>query len=242
MEVKPAVIVTSGGPLPIRAVRAVSSVVPVVFASGSDPVVDGIVESFNRPGGNTTGIHVVTASFGPKRLELLREIVPAARRIGFLVNSTSAIADTQIREMKGLAQASGVDLLVLLASTVEEIDKAFAQLVANRADALLMSADTYFQVRRDQLVALAARHGVPTMFEWPEFVEAGGLVSYSPSAEDAYGQMAAYVARVLNGARPADLPIFQPTRFELAVNLQTAKALGLTVPPAIVARADRVIE
>jgi putative ABC transport system substrate-binding protein len=237
-----AVIVTAGGPQVARAAQAATSTIPIVFQSGSDPVQDGLVNSFNRPGGNTTGVHVFTTSLGPKRLGLLRELLPKASAIAFLVNPSSQIAAMQITEVQEAARSIGQAMFILNASTEREIDLAFETLVQRGASALLMSADLFFQVRRDQLIALEARYKVPVMYEWPEFVAAGGLISYSTALTDSMLQMGIYVGRILNGAKPADLPVVQSTRFELAINLKAAKAIGLTIPESFLARADEVIE
>jgi putative tryptophan/tyrosine transport system substrate-binding protein len=237
-----AVIVTAGGPQVARAAQAATSTIPIVFQSGSDPVQDGLVKNFNRPGGNITGVHVFTTSLGAKRLGLLRELIPTASVIGFLVNPSSQIAEMQITEVQEAARSVGQGMFILNASTESEIDLAFETLVQRGASALLMSADLFFQVCRDQLVALEARYKVPVMYEWPEFVAAGGLISYSTALTDSVLQMGIYVGRILNGAKPADLPVVQSTRFELVINLKTAKALGLTVPPSLLATADEVIE
>jgi putative ABC transport system substrate-binding protein len=236
------VIATTGGPQPARAAFAATPVIPIVFTSGSDPVGDGPVKSLNRPGGNATGIHVFTAALGPKRIELLRELVPTTRAIAFLANPTSQIADVQVNEILGAGRALGVQVHVLNASTAGEIDQAFVRLVGLGIGGLVMSADLFYQVQREQLVALAARHKVPVMFEWPEFVAAGGLISYSSDRSDAFLQSGIYVGRILNGAKPSDLPVVQSTRFELVINLKTAKSLGMDIPPQLLARADRVIE
>jgi putative ABC transport system substrate-binding protein len=236
------VIATTGGPQPARAALTATSTIPIVFTSGSDPVKDGLVKSLNRPGGNATGSHVFTTSLGPKRLELLRELVPKAGTIGFLVNPSSQIAEVQVKEVVEAARTFGQQAHVLSASNAEEIEKAFVGLVQRGAGALLMSADLFFQVQREQLVALAARHSLPVMYEWPEFVKAGGLISYSTFRTDAFLQSGIYVGRILNGAKPGDLPVVQSTRFELTINLKTAKELGLTVPDTVLARADEVIE
>jgi putative ABC transport system substrate-binding protein len=237
-----AVIVTTGGSQPARAVLAATSTIPLVFTSGSDPVAEGLVKRFDRPDGNATGVHAFTASLGPKRLQLLREVVPNARTIAFLVNPSSKIAEIQMREMREIARSIGQAIMILNASTENEIDLAFATLVQRGAGALLMSADTFFQVRREQLVALAARHAVPAMYEWREFVRAGGLMSYSTMRAEYMLQVGVYVGRILNGAKIADLPVVQSTKFELVINLKTAKALGLTIPPGVMAIADEVIE
>jgi ABC-type uncharacterized transport system substrate-binding protein len=237
-----AVIVTAGGPEPARAAQAATPTIPIVFQSGSDPVQDGLVKSFNRPGGNATGVHVFTTSLGPKRLEVLRELVPKVSVIAFLVNPSSQIREMQVKQVEDAARAIGQNIIVLQASDDSEVDFAFATLVERGAGALLMSADLFFQVRRDRLVALAARYKVPVMYEWPEFVTAGGLISYSTLRSDSTFQMGIYVGRILNGARPADLPVIQSTKFELVINLKTAGALGLEVPPALLVAADEVIE
>jgi putative ABC transport system substrate-binding protein len=236
------VIATTGGPQPARAALAATSTIPVVFTSGSDPVKDGLVKSLNRPGGNATGCHVFTTSLGPKRLELLRELLPKAGTIGFLVNPSSQVAEVQLKDILSAARTLGQQVHVLNASTAEEIEQAFADLLRRSAGALLMSADLFFQVQRDQLIALAARHSVPVMYEWPEFVRAGGLISYSTLRDDAFLQSGIYVGRILNGAKPADLPVVQSTRFKLTINLRTAKALGLDVPLHLQQLADEVIE
>jgi putative ABC transport system substrate-binding protein len=237
-----AVLVTAGGPQVARAAQAATSTIPIVFQSGSDPVQDGLVKSINRPSGNTTGVHVFTTSLGPKRLGLLRELIPAASVIAFLVNPSSEIAEMQITQTQEAARAVGQGMLILNASNEGEIDLAFETLAQRAANALLMSADLFFQVRRDQLVALEARYKVPVMYEWPEFVTAGGLMSYSTLRADSMLQMGIYVGRILNGAKPADLPVVQSTRFELVINLKTAKLHGLEIPPSLLARADEVIE
>jgi putative tryptophan/tyrosine transport system substrate-binding protein len=237
-----AVIVTTGGGQPARAVLAATSTIPLVFTSGSDPVAEGLVKRFDRPDGNATGVHAFTASLGPKRLQLLREVVPNARTIAFLVNPSSQIAEIQMTEMREIARSIGQAIMIVNASTENEIDLAFATLVQRGAGALLMSADTFFQVQREQLVALAARHAVPAMYEWREFVRAGGLMSYSTMRSEYMLQVGVYVGRILNGAKIVDLPVVQSTKFELVINHKTAKALGLTIPPGVMAIADEVIE
>jgi putative tryptophan/tyrosine transport system substrate-binding protein len=235
-----AVMVTAGGPQVARAAQAVTSTIPIVFQSGSDPVQDGLVQSLNRPGGNTTGVQVFTTSLGPKRLELLRELIPKVSVIAFLVNPSSQISEMQITQVEEAARSAGQRMLILKASTESEIDLVFETLAQRSVSALLMSADLFFQVRQDQLVALAARHKVPVMYEWPRFVEAGGLISYSAVGDN--HQMGIYVGRILNGAKPADLPVVRSNRFELVINLNTAKLHGLEIPPSILGRADRIIE
>ncbi|MFL6822765.1 MAG: ABC transporter substrate-binding protein [Xanthobacteraceae bacterium] len=236
------VIATTGGPQPAWAALAATSTIPIVFTSGSDPVRDGLVKSLNRPGGNATGSHVFTASLGPKRLELLRELVPKADTIGFLINPSSDIADIQVKEVVEAGRTFGLQVHLLNASTAEEIEQAFVDVIQRGVGALLMSADLLYQVQRHQVVALAARHSLPVMFEWPEFVRSGGLISYSTFRTDAFLQSGIYVGRILNGAKPADLPVVQSTRFELTINLKTAKSLGLEIPAKLLALADEVIE
>jgi putative tryptophan/tyrosine transport system substrate-binding protein len=236
------VIATTGGSQTARAVLAATSTIPVVFTSGTDPVKDGLVKSLNRPGGNATGSHVFTASLGPKRLELLRELVPKTGTVGFLVNPNSQIAELQVKEILDAARTFGQQVYVVHANKPEELEQVFQRLVQRGAGGLLMSADLFFQVQRDQLVALAARHSLPVMYEWPEFVKAGGLISYSTFRIDAFVQSGVYVGRILNGAKPADLPVVQSTRFELTINLKTAKALGLEVPLHLQQLADEIIE
>ena len=236
------VIVTGGGVAVARAAQAATATIPIVFSSASDPVREGIVKSLNRPGGNITGAHLLNSALGPRRLEILREIVPKARVVAFLMNPSSMTAANQTGEVQVAAKVLGVDLHSLNASTADEIDTAFRDLSRLGADALLMGADPLFQVQRDQLITLAARHNVPTIYEWSEFTRAGGLVSYSTNRSEMYRQMGIYVTRILNGAHPAELPVMQPTKFELVINRPTAKALGLEIPPKLLFTADEVIE
>jgi putative tryptophan/tyrosine transport system substrate-binding protein len=237
-----AVLVTVGGEHPARAAKAATASIPIVFTTGDDPVKLSLVASLNQPGGNATGVAVFVISLLPKRLQLLRELVPASSTIGFLMNPKGSAPDTQLVEMQGAARSLGVRLDVVHASSAAEIDQAFSLLAQRRPHALMLAADPFFQVQRDQLVTLAARHKIPTMFEWREFVDAGGLISYSPRRADMMHQMGVYAGKILQGTKPAELPVVQPTKFELVINLKTAKALQLDVPPTLLARADEVIE
>jgi ABC-type uncharacterized transport system substrate-binding protein len=235
------VILASGGDRSALAAKDATSTIPIVFTGVSDPVGYGLVASFSRPGGNVTGMSPFSDELNVKRIELLSELAPQAV-IGLLVNPHNAAVERTIRNAQEAARVKGVQLDILKAATESEIDAAFATLIQLRAGALLVAADPYFNSRREQLVALAARHAVTAIYELREFATAGGLSSYGPSLAGLYRQAGAYAGRILAGAQPADLPVQQPTKFELVVNLKTAKELGLTVPPSILARADEVIE
>jgi putative tryptophan/tyrosine transport system substrate-binding protein len=234
------VIVAAGTPATVAA-KSATSTIPIVFTS-SDPVGSGLVASLARPGGNLTGFSILTIEMMPKRLELLSELVPQASMIALLVNPNNPTTEVVIRDVQDAARAKGVQFRVLKANTEGEIDGAFATLVQLRAGALVVGPDPFFNGQRDQLVALTARHAVPAIYPWREVAAVGGLITYGPSLTATSRQMGIYVGRILKGAKPADLPVEQPTTFELVVNLQTAQALGLTVPPSILARADEVIE
>jgi putative ABC transport system substrate-binding protein len=234
------VIVTQGGILPARAAKDATSAIPIVFTGGADPVEQGLVASFARPGDNLTGFTFFLVELVPKRIELLSELVPEARVIALLVNPRSP--SSWLEDVQQAARIKGVQLPILKAATESEIDAAFASLVELHAGALLIGPDPFFNDRREQLVALASRHALATSYEWRESVAAGGLISYGPSLTAAYRQVGIYAGRILKGEKPADLPVQQPTTFELVVNLKTAKALGLTVPQTMVALADEVIE
>jgi putative tryptophan/tyrosine transport system substrate-binding protein len=235
------VIATSGGPPSARAAKNASSTIPIVFVT-SDPVESGLVASFARPGGNLTGVSTMFAELTAKRLELLSELVPQAKVIALLVNPNNPNAERIVGDVREAAREKGLQLHVLKAGSESEIDIAFAALAQLHAGALLVSNDAFFGSRRDQLVALASRDAVPAISEAREFAAAGGLISYGPSLSASYRQLGIYAGKILNGAKPADLPVEQPTRFELVINLKTAQALGLAIPSSILMRADEVIE
>jgi ABC-type uncharacterized transport system substrate-binding protein len=234
------VIATVGTPSALAA-KSATSTIPIVFSVG-DPVGAGLVASLARPGGNLTGVSILTVELMPKRLELLSELVPQADVIALLVNPNNVITERIMRDVQEAARAKGVQLHILKAGTESEIDTAFVTFVQLHIGALLVGTDSFLSGRRDQLVALASRHAVPATYESRYLPAAGGLISYGPSQTAASCQAGTYVGKILKGAKPADLPVEQPTTFELVVNLKTAKALGLTVPPSILARADEVIE
>ena len=235
-------IVASGSLLCALAAKSATSTIPIVFPAISDPVAAGLVASLARPGGNITGSSPFQFELMPKRLELLTELVPQARVIALLVNPNDPRAEGLIRDMQEAARTKGVQLPILKASTEGEIDAAFTTLVQLPAGALVVSADPLFSSRREQLVALASRHAVPAISPWRELAAAGGLISYGASIAGLVRQAGIYAGRILKGEMPADLPVQQPTTFELVINLKTAKALGLTVPQTILGRADEVIE
>ena len=219
-----------------------TTTIPIVFTGGGDPVESGLIASLARPGGNITGISTLAVELMPKRFELLLELVPQTRMIAVLVNPNSADAERQTRDLEEAARAKGVPLAILKASDDGEIDAAFATIVQRQSSAVLVSSAPLFNSRRGQLVALASRYAVPAMYERREFATAGGLISYGASLTSVYHQAGLYAGRILKGEKPADLPVQQPTTFELVVNLKTAKALRLTVPQSILARADEVID
>ena len=226
-----AVLVAGGGTA--LAAKAATSTIPIVFVEQSDPVGSGLVASLGRPGANATGVTTFAVDLDAKRLELLHELVPKASLIALLVNSDRAPAELQAREAEKAARSLGLQLQVLSARTEQEIDDAFAKFVHLRAGALLVSSDLFLDSRREQIIALAARHAVPAIFELRHWVAAGGLMSYGPSLFEAFRQMGIYTGKILHGAKPADLPVLQPTKFELVINLKTAKALGLTIPQSL---------
>jgi putative ABC transport system substrate-binding protein len=237
-----AVLVSAGGEPAALAAKAATSTIPIVFTIGDDPVKLGLVASYNRPGGNLTGINIFTTTLEAKRLGLLHELVPQAAAIGVLLNANFPAAERQSRDVQEAARAIGLQIHVLRANIDREIEAAFETVALQRIAALTVAASPFFTTRRDKVVALAARHAVPTMYAAREYAVDGGLMSYGIDVPDVYRQIGLYAARILKGEKPADLPIMQPTKFELVINLKTAKALGLTIPPGVLAIADEVIE
>ena len=246
------VLVATGGDIVAKAAKSAANTIPIVFSVGGDPVKLGLVESLNRPGGSMTGVTVLTSSLASKRLEILSEVVPKAELIAVLVNrnrptTDEPIRDTreaaeQIRDTQEAARALGRQVLLLEASREDDFERAFATLVQKHAGALLVSADAFFNSRRDQIVALAARHAIPTIYEFRQFVTAGGFISYGTSLTEGYRQVGVYAGKILKGVSPADLPVQQSVKVELSVNLKTAKALGINVPMSLLGRADEIIE
>src|SRR5262245_41323501 len=236
-----AVIVASPTPAALVA-KAASATIPVVFGVTDDPVKLGLVASLARPGGNATGVYFFLSDLAAKQLGLLRELTPAAKQIGLLVNPDNANAADVTREMAAAASATGLELKVMRANDSSGIDAAFASLVRNKTDALVVGADPFFFTRRPQLTTLATRHAIPAIFTVREFAEAGGLMSYGTSLTEAFRHIGAYAGRILKGDKPTDLPVVQSTKFDFVINLITAKALGIEVPPTLIARADEVIE
>jgi putative tryptophan/tyrosine transport system substrate-binding protein len=235
-------LIAAFGPPVARAAKNATSTIPIVFEVGNDAVEAGLVASMARPGGNATGFSILFTQLTPKRFELLCELIPQARTIALLVNPKSPTAAPSIRGAQEAVSAKGVQLSILNASTESEIDSAFATFVNAPADGLIISADPFFDARREQLVAPAARYRIPTIYFEREFSTAGGLISYGSSLPSVYRQMGVYAGRILKGEKPADLPVEQPTKFEMVINLKTANALGLTVPPKLIFTADEVIE
>jgi putative ABC transport system substrate-binding protein len=237
-----AAIFAAGMDADIRGVRAVITTTSTVFATGGDPVGLGLVESFNRPGGNATAVTVIAAALMPKRLEVLRELIVSATLVAVLINPNDANAPSYTRDAQVAADALGLKVLVVHAATEGDFDNAFATLVTARASALLVPVNTLFITRREKLLALAASYAIPAMYDRREFPAAGGLMSYGASITEQYRHGGVYIGKILRGVKPAELPVLQPTSFELIINLKTAKALGLAVPANLLARADEVID
>ena len=225
-----------------RAAQAATSTIPIVFGIGEDPVREGLVPNLNRPGGNTTGATFSTALLGAKRLGLLRQLVPQAEVIGLLVNQNSTQGQGQARDVQEAAQKLGLQLVVLNGGSDEDIDAAFASLARLKVGALLVGADPSFDPKRNRLIAMVAQHAVPAIYQFRDYALAGGLMSYGASIAELYQQVGIYVGRVLNGDKPGDMPVMLPAKFEMVINLKTAGVLGLTIPPALLATADEVIE
>jgi len=234
-------IVTFGFPATLAA-KSATSIIPIVFITGGDPVNFGLVPSLNRPGGNITGMNMMLGTLGPKRLELLRELIPAASTIAILINPSSPITDTHLTLEQAAARELGQELIVARASAKDDLDPAFKMFADRSADALVVSDDPFFTTSSQELIALAARYRLPAIYYQRPFATRGGLMSYAPSIMDTYRQAGIHAGRILKGEKPRDLPVLQPTKFELVINLTTARALGLNVPPMLLARADEVIE
>jgi putative tryptophan/tyrosine transport system substrate-binding protein len=235
-------IVATGGTVSARAAKEATATIPMLFIGGPDPIGDGLVTSLNRPGGNATGVALYTSELLPKRLELLGELLPRAATIALLVNPSDAAHEAETKYVEDAMQGTGRQMVLLGASAERDFEPAIVSAVQQRADALLVSASPFFTQRRVQLVALAARHAIPAGYPWREYTESGGLMSYGPSIAGAYHLIGRYASRILNGEKPTDLPVQGPTSYELVINLKTAKALGLEVPPSLLAVADGVIE
>jgi ABC-type uncharacterized transport system substrate-binding protein len=232
---------TGGDPSPLAA-KAATATIPIVFTIGGDPVEAGLVTSLNRPGGNVTGATYMFVEMGPKRLDLARQLVPNAAAVAMLVNPNFPLASAEVRHMLAAGRSRAIKINVLNASSESEIETAFGTIVQQRPDALVLGTDSFFVGQRGQLARLTARHAVPTIFFLREFVDAGGLMSYGPDIASGYRQAGVYTGRILNGAKPATLPVLQPTHFTISFNLKTAKTLGLEIPPNLLALADHVIE
>jgi putative tryptophan/tyrosine transport system substrate-binding protein len=237
-----AVIAAVGGPITALAVKTATKTIPFVFISGVDPVKLGLVDSFARPGGNATGVNMLITAVEAKRVGLLHELVPFATRMAILVNPNSSEVGSQLSDVETACRTLGIEPQILRIAMEEEIEAGFASAMRTAAQAVLVMADPFFSSQRERIVALAARHNIPAIYETRSYVVAGGLISYGPNIPDMYRQVGVYTGQILKGVKPADLPVIQPTALELAINLKTANALGLEIPPTLLARADEVIE
>jgi putative ABC transport system substrate-binding protein len=237
-----AVIVAGGGTISPQVAKAATATIPIVFLVGSDPVEIGLVASLSRPGGNVTGVSLIGTELGGKKFGLLRDLVPNAAAIAVLLNPTNPNAELERKDVETAARAIGQQIQIFDVRNERDIDLAFATMVENRADAFLIGSDAYLVTRRNQIVALAARHAIPAVYPYREFAEAGGVLTYGANRADSWRQVGVYTGKILKGAKPADLPVLQPTKFELVINLKTAKTLGLTIPAGVLAIADEVIE
>jgi putative ABC transport system substrate-binding protein len=236
------VFVTAGGEPAALAAKAATSTIPIAFVIGGDPVKIGLAASYNRPGGNATGISILTNTLEPKRLGLLHQLVPQAATIGVLLNPNFPLFDGQLKDVQEAARAVGLQIIVLRAGDDRDVEAVFETVAQQRIPALTVGADPFFDTRRDKLVALAARHAVPAIYHFREFAAAGGLMSYGIDISEVWREVGDYAGRILKGAKPADLPVMQPTKFEFVINLKTAKALGLAIPAGVLLFADEVIE
>jgi putative ABC transport system substrate-binding protein len=236
------IIANGGGGYVAKVAKAATATIPIVFTTNLDPVKSGLVASLNHPGGNATGMSFFSSLLEPKKFELIHELVPKAAAIAILVNPDNPNSESIVKMVKAAGDGVGRSLVVVTGSTDREIESAYATVVERRAGGLIVAADPFFTARREQIVALSARHTIPAIYEWREFVEVGGLMSYGSRITDTFRQVGIYAGRILKGEKPADLPVQQPTKFELVVNLKTAKTLGLDVPTAILLRTDEVIE
>lgn len=239
---KQVAVIVAGGPPAAVAAKAATETIPIVFTVGDDPVKLGLVASLNRPGGNATGVNLIDNELEAKRLGLLREVVPAAKTIAVLLNPTSPAFDTQSKGLQAGAHVSGLEIVILTTASQQDIDQVFSTLGRSQAGALLVGSDPFLSSFLEQIVTLAARQSLPTMFAQREAVEIGGLMSYSIGFAEAYREAGAYAGRILKGEKPSELPVFRPTKFDLVVNLKTAKTLGLTLSPRLLSIADEVIE
>jgi putative ABC transport system substrate-binding protein len=235
-------VIVAGGNVPAQAAKNATTAIPIVFTSGADPVKSGLVPSLSRPGANLTGWSMIAQEMATKRLELMRELLPNVRTIAMLINPKFAGAEAELHDVETAGRSMGLKILRLTASNDSEIDAAFVMAAKERVEAAMIGTDGYLVARREQIAALATRHAMPTIYPYPDFPVAGGLISYGPSLTDGYRHAGVYAGRILKGASPADLPVVQPTKFDLVINLKTANAIGLTIQPIMLMRADQVIE